>query len=368
MPDETLFKTALHDSHVSAGAAMGQDGGWEMPLHFGGALDEVQQARRHAAVFDISHVGRLRVRGDEALDLMERVCTADVVRQEDNTARYTLLCNDRGGIIDECLAVRLEDHWLLTTSPDCRVKVAEHLEEAADDFDVKVDDQTLKTTCICIAGPATEAILDELLPIRVAGMAPGEASSGTLMLARYVAMRTNYLGQWALEVIIPNLFAGKAWRFITEKAGEKALPPAGALARDVLRMEAGHCRYGHELNETIDPFTAGLGEAVDFSHPFVGREALEKIKEQTPSRRRVGLSLSPPEDASASEQIPGQGTTVRTAEGREVGTITSGTYSPALDRAVAMAYVASDCAQAGSGLVVDSEPPMEASVVDLPFC
>ena len=367
MTEGELPKTALHDRHVAREAKMGSDGGWEMPLSFSGAADEVQAVCSRAGAFDISHVGRIRIRGDEALDLVERVCTADVVRQEDDTARYTLLCNESGGIIDQCLAIRIEDWWLLTTSPINRVKVFEHLCARGEGLSVKVDDQTLKTSMVCVAGAQAEEMLDRALPISVAGMAPGQIKTGTLMFARYIAVRTVYMGLWALDVMLPNMFIGQAWRFITDKAGENAAPPAGAVARDVLRIQAGMCRYGHELNETIDPFMAGLGESVDFAHEFIGREALAALRDKAPSRRRVGLVLAPSVGQDAAGAIPACGTPVCRTDGGQIGTVTSGTFSPALDRVIAMAYVACESGGAGTEVLVGQDSSRVAELVSLPF-
>ena len=366
MTEGELLKTALYAKHVAREATMGPDGGWQMPLSFGAAVAEASAVCSRASVFDISHVGRIRIRGDEALDLVERVCTADVVHQEDDTARFSLLCNESGGIIDQCLAMRIEDWWLLTTSPINRAKVLEHVRAAGDGLSVKVDDQTAKTSMVCVAGAQAEAMLGRSLPISVAGLAPGQIKTGTLMFARYIAARTAYMGLWALDVMLPNIFAGQAWRFITDKAGEDAAPPAGATARDVLRIQAGRCRYGHELNETIDPFTAGLGGAVDFGHDFIGRSALEALSRKTPSRRRVGLVLAPAGGPDAPGTIPALGTTVCRSDGGQIGTVTSGTFSPVLDRTIAMAYVAGD-AEAGAEVLVGTEATRGAELVNLPF-
>ena len=367
MSEGELNQTALHGKHVAAGAKMGPDGGWEMPLSFRAAADEVRATTSRAGVFDVSNVGRIRIRGDEALDLVERVCTADVVRQEDDTARFTLLCNEAGGIIDQCLALRIDDWWLLTTSPVNRIKVLEHLRTIGDGLAVKIDDQTTKTSMICVAGAEAEGLLDRSLPIRVAGLAPGQLKAGTLMIARYIAIRTGYMGLWGLDVILPNMFAGQAWRFITDKAGANAAPPAGAAARDVLRIQAGHCRYGHELNETINPFLAGLGGAVDFKHDFIGRPALEEIADKAPPPKRVGLVLAPPADPSDPGTIPGLGTEVTRTDGGGIGTITSGTFSPAMDSVIAMAYLAGSGGEVGADVLVGQDDPRPAKVVSLPF-
>ena len=362
--DSGPLRTALFEKHVAMEATMGLDGGWEMPMAYAGAIDEVSRVRDSAGVLDISHVGRIRIRGDEALDLVERVCTADVVCQEDDTARYTLLCNESGGIIDQCMVLRLDNWWLVTTSPPCREKVLEHFQRSGEGMKVKVDDQTLKTSMICVAGPEAERILDSALPVRVAGMASGAVKVGSLMIAKYIAMRTDYLGQWALEVMLPNMFASKAWRFITDKAGagKNVVAPVGMAARDVLRIEAWRCRYGHELNETIDPFTAGLAAAVDFEHEFVGRAALAKLRDRTPARKRVGLVLE-----AGSTSIPAMGTVVSDDDGRELGAVTSGTFSASLDRPIAMAYLSTDAAELGARVKLQlASGAADAEIIALP--
>ena len=362
MAHDSPLKMALYDRHVKAGAEMVCDAGWLMPSRFGSVEDEVRQVRRSAGVFDLSHVGRIRIRGDEALEVVERACTADVIRQEDNTARVTLLCDESGRIIDQCLILRLEDYWLLTTSPDRRETVLAHLRAIADDLAATVDDQTPKTAMICVAGPAAEGILSDVLPVPVADLPTGAAKVGSLLIARYVAMRTAFLGQWALEVVLTKMMVSQAWRFITDKAGANAIAPVGLAAREILRIEAGRCRYGYELDETVDPITAGLGWAVDFEHDFLGRSVLEELRGHPPARRRVGLVLQ-----TAGAAAPRPGAPVTHTNGDPAGAVTSGTCSPSLDKTIAMAYVASEFAERGGELLVGVEHPQPAQIVALPF-
>jgi len=362
MAQDSPLKTALHDRHVAMDAEMVCGGGWLMPRRFRDVAEEVAEVRRRAGVFDISHVGRIRIRGDEALETVERACTADVIRQEDDTARVTLLCDEAGRIVDQCLIVRLEDYWLLTTSPSRRETVLAHLQAIADDLEATVDDQTPKTAMICVAGPAAEGILSEVLPVPVADLPVGAAKVGSLLIARYVALRTEYLGQWALEVVLTKMMVSQAWRFITDKVGVNAIPPAGLAARETLRIEAGQPGYGHELDETIDPFTAGLGWAVDFDHDFLGRGALEELRSRPPTRKRVGLILE-----AAGAAAPQPATAVTSAADAPAGVVTSGVHSPSLDKTVAMAYVAPDLARPGQQLLVAGEPPQPAQVAALPF-
>ena len=378
-----LLRSALHDRHVMLGAAMGEEGGWNVPLSYGSVIGEVQNVRTRAGVTDMSHAGRLRVRGASSVELLERLCTTDVAHMEDNTGTPTLLCNDRGGIIDQCHLLRLDGFWVLITSPIARTKVLEHLQANAAGLDVKVDDQTDKTTMISVTGPAAAKVLDAVLPEKASHLPTGTARTGSLLIAKYIVYISSDSGQWGMNVTVPNMAAGMAWDFITKKAGVNALPPVGLAARDVLRMEAGGLRYGHELNETIDPVTAGLEGLVCVGKTFIGSDAVAACRARGSARKLVGLQMVAQGGAScasghaegcncgageAARIIPRQGAAVWSAAGREVGAVTSGTYSPTLDKVIAMAYVSGDCAAAGTEVSVGKgtdRPP--AKVCELPF-
>lgn len=364
MADQELLKTAIHGKHAAAGASMGDEAGWQVPLSFTGAAAEVAQVRRQAGVFDVSHIARFRVRGNEALDLLERLCTADVAHQEDDTAMRTLICNESGCIMDECFLLRLGGEWLLTCSPPNRQKLWRHIEALAGGMDVKISDQTARTAQVAVAGPRAAACLDAVLPESAAALARGGLKMGSLVIARYIAMRTGYTGEWSLEVIVPNTVAGQAWRFITQKAGENCLPPIGMAARDILRIEAGLRRYARELNETIDPIMAGLEELVDFEHDFLGRQAVLQIAAKGVTRKLAGLAGQP----GRAGPVPRLGSTVSRPDGSEAGSVTSGTFSPTLDRTIAMAYLATDVTESGTELhVAAQDVTLPMRTTSLPF-
>jgi aminomethyltransferase len=282
-------RTPLYDKHLAAGAEMVVRDGWEMPLRYGEVAAECRRVHERAGVFDISHVGRIRIRGDGALDMLEHVCTHDVARQEDDWAACTLLLNQRGGIVDHGMLVRLEDYWLLTCSPSRRAPVLAHLKEQAERFGARVDDQTGGTTMVCLAGPAAAGALDAVLPERVSALPRGAGRLGSMMLARYIALRRGATSLWSLEVVLPNMFAGPAWGYITKKAGPNAVAPAGQAAWDVLRIEAGLPRFGCEIDEGVDPVTAGLEAALRPEGGYLGAEAVAAIRAAGTRLRRVGL-------------------------------------------------------------------------------
>ena len=356
-----LLRTPLYDAHVAAGARMVEFAGWSMPLLYTGILDEQARTRSDATIFDVSHMGRLRIRGDLAFKLLDRACTADVAVQEDNTTRYSLLCNEAGGVIDDVIVYRFPEEWLVVCNASNRQKVLAHLQAVneAGNFGAKIEDRTLATAMLAIQGPNAIEKLAKVLPFDVTGLAPKAVATGSYLVFSYTASRTGYTGEAGLEVILPALAAGKAWGFITsEKAG---VTPAGLGARDLLRLEAALPLYGHELNETIDPISAGLGRAVRERGGFVGAEAIARIRQVGPARRLVGLRLEGP-------RIARQGALVL-ADGLEVGVVSSGTFSPSCKAPIAMAFVDRRFADGGRELQVMIRPTegVKAQIVPRPF-
>jgi len=232
---DDMHKTPLHDAHLAAGAAMTQRDGWLVPEHYGDVDAEIDAARSRAAVFDASHLGRIRIRGDGALELLETHCTADVAHQEDDTALLTDIRDAAGQTIDTGFLIRLETFWVFTSSAAGREDVLAALSEAADGLGAKVDDQTFKTSMVTVVGPQAAGILDAFLPVKASSLSRGMVKQGSLMLARYIAARTGRAPLWSLEVTVPNMLVGQAWKFITQKAGDNALLPIGLAAVDALR-------------------------------------------------------------------------------------------------------------------------------------
>ena len=275
MGESQPFRTALHDAHLAGGAEMAEQAGWLVPVHYGDADAEAAALTARAGVFDSSRLGRIRIAGDGALDLLERACTADAARQEDDTALLTAICDEAGVIIDVCFIVRLESFWVITTNAAARPVVLEHLTNIAADVGAKVDDQTFKTSMITVAGPGAMEVLDPLLPHKASQLARRQVKTGSMLVARYIAMRTGSTGLWSMQVMLPNMLVRQAWRYITQKAGESCLPAIGTAAQDTLGRRAGVPGPADFAGK--DPITAGLSRLVDFDHDFLGRAALLAI-------------------------------------------------------------------------------------------
>lgn len=236
---DDMHKTSLYDAHVAGGATMIEHDGWLVPEHYGDVDAEVDAALSRAAVFDSSQLGRIRIRGDGALELLETHCTADVAHQEDNTALLTDIRDSAGETIDTGFLIRLETFWVFTSTPAGREGVLATLSESAAGLGAKVDDQTFKTSMITVVGPQAAGILDAFLPVKASSLPRGAVKQGSLMLARYIAARTGAIGLWSLEVTVPNMLVGQAWRYITKKAGDNSLLPIGQAAVDILRTKPG---------------------------------------------------------------------------------------------------------------------------------
>ncbi len=357
--DDTL-RTPLFDLHEAAGARLVEFAGWLMPMLYTTILAEHEATRTGATVFDVSHMGRLRVRGDYAFKLLDRACTADVRGQEDNTIRYGLLCNAAGGVIDDIMIIRLPDEWYVICNASNRRKVLAHLQQLNEDegFHADLTDRTIATAMLAVQGPKALDRLADILPGEALRLARHGVDAGVHMTVPYIASRCGYTGEDGLEVILPASAARQAWEYLTTAAG---VAPAGLGARDLLRLEAGLPLYGHELNETIDPITAGLGRAVRKRDGFMGHEAIAALRESGTPRTRVGLRLE-------THRIARQGAVV-TADAAEVGVVTSGTFSPSCTASIAMAFVDRAAAKVDTAVRVRlrADHDVDGRVVRLPF-
>ena len=363
-PSEALARSPLHAEHEALGASFTGFGGWEMPLRYENELAEHRAVRAAAGVFDLSHMGELRVEGPDAAAFCNTAFVGDLAGAAVGRAKYTLLVDERGGIIDDLIGYRLaDDRWLLVPNAANTPAVLAELRARAAGFDVELVDETAATGLVAVQGPRAEAIVAGLAADRavVEGMRYYRAAPATVAGIDVLLARTGYTGEDGFELYAPAERTAELWRALL--AADEALVPAGLAARDSLRIEAGMPLYCSELSRDIDPYQAGLGGVVSLTKPerFVGREALEAIADAGPSRRLVGL-------ASTGRRAPRKGYAVHDPGGREVGVVTSGQPSPTLGHPIAMAFVEPALAEPGTALEVDLRGKREAvEVVPLPF-
>ena len=362
----------FHEKH---GAKMVDFAGWRMPLHYGSITAEHRQCRQSGALFDVSHMGRVEVKGRHARKFCERVLTRRVSDMAVKTARYALVCNEAGGVMDDVLVYRFEDHFLLVVNAANRQKILDHLHRTAEaeSMTVRIHDATTETAMIAVQGPRVMEKIGSFSK-EIPTLKRYAFTTKNLMILKMHVSRTGYTGEDGVEIMMGAGMAGMAIKLLLKDAGEEGalVKPAGLGARDTLRLEAGMPLYGHELSEEVDPLSAGLGFGVslDKDQPvegqppvprFIGQDALEKIAADGPEKKLVGLLVD-------GKRTPRQGAAVLRG-GDPVGAVTSGCHSPTLDRPIAMAYVDADAAEGGTPLAVavGAEGEAAATVTPLPF-
>ena len=364
---QELRTTPFHTYHLDQGAKMVDFAGWEMPLHYGSIIDEHQQVRASGGLFDVSHMGRIRFKGKDACKLLDRLCTRQILGMSDGQIRYSLVCNEVGGCLDDVLIYREGDtNYLMVCNGANREKIWAHIEASRGDIVCKVKDETESTAMIALQGPKVMDLLSNFSS-EVSSMKRYRFTTKNLFVATILISRTGYTGEDGVEIILPKGFAQKAIDMMFKHVENKnAIKPTGLGARDSLRLEAGMPLYGHELDEETDPLSAGLGFAVKLekgvgdneAEPFIGQEALQYIAEHGSGKKLVGLQLE-------GRRSPRQGMPI-CQNGNVIGTVTSGCFSPTLGYPIAMAFVSSDF-QDDTVEVDFGKQQYPAKVVPLPF-
>ncbi|MYX25333.1 glycine cleavage system aminomethyltransferase GcvT [Streptomyces sp. SID8381] len=362
-----LRHTALDALHRSLGATMTDFAGWDMPLRYGSERDEHVAVRTRAGLFDLSHMGEIAVTGPQAAALLNYALVGDIASVGVGRARYTMICREDGGILDDLIVYRLaETEYLVVANASNAQVVLDALTERAAGFDAEVRDDRDAYALLAVQGPASPAILQSLTDADLAGLKYYAGLPGTVAGVPALIARTGYTGEDGFELFVAPADAEKLWQALTDAGADAGLIPCGLSCRDTLRLEAGMPLYGHELTTSLTPFDAGLGRVVKFGKEgdFVGREALRRAAEraaENPPRVLVGL-------VAEGRRVPRAGYPV-VAGGEVIGEVTSGAPSPTLGKPIAMAYVdAAHAAPGAEGVGVDirgSHEPYE--VVALPF-
>ncbi len=354
--------TPLRAQHQRSGARLVDFAGWELPVQFTGIQAEHRLVREQVGLFDVSHMGRLSLRGDGTEAFLDSLLPYDVQRLSPGRMAYTVMCNDSGGAIDDlavyCLAP--QDYLLVINASRATHDLSWIRDHATrtDAGDVTIVDRTPGEAMIAVQGPEAEALVAATIGPESKELGFFRCLTMTTEQGEWLVSRSGYTGEDGFEIICPAAAARDLWQQL-QRGGAR---PAGLAARDTLRLEAGLCLYGNELSEQITPLEAGLEWtlALDKETDFPGREALRLQRQKGVRRRLLGLRL-------LTRGIPrAQQSVVDGA--RPVGEITSGTHSPVLKQGIAMAYVDEAHADCGHRLqVVGRGGGLEAEVVELPF-
>jgi len=361
--DIAAHSSPLRERHVALGARMTSFGGWEMPLQYGGILEEHRAVRERAGLFDLSHMGELFVEGPEAGEALSAALVSEPRRLAVGKAQYSMICASNGGILDDLIVYRLGDErFLVVANAGNAPLVSDLLAQRIAPYRAILDDRSLATALCAVQGPRSVEIVAPLTDLDLAAIRYYGISEGVVAGIPALVARTGYTGEDGFEVFVDTERAGGLWDALWSSGLAHGLAAVGLGARDTLRLEAGMPLYGNDLDPSVNPFEANLGRVVrlDKVNEFVGREALRRIAENGPARLLVGLAMT-------GRGIARHGYPVFSGQ-RATGVVTSGTLSPTLGRAIALAYVAPGDAEPGTILEVEIRAVrVPAEVVPLPF-
>lgn len=359
-----MHQTALDSRHRALGARMIPFAGWEMPVQYGGLVEEHKAVRSAAGLFDLSHMGELYVTGPDAGKALDAAVVTTPSKLAVGKAHYSMIAAPDGGVIDDLIIYRLgEEEWLVVANASNAEVVAAALRERLVGFRAALDDASMRTSLVAIQGPLAAEILQPFVPVDLATIKYYSGTRTTACGVPALLARTGYTGEDGFELFVAWDDAGKVWDTLLEAGKSRGLVPAGLGARDTLRLEAGMPLYGQELDRQTTPFEAGLGRVVKFDKPgdFVGRAPLDAAR-NAPRKALVGLRITGRGIARTGYPV------YLPAAPDPCGIVTSGTSSPTLGTAIAMAYVPTS--QAAPGTVVEvgiRNQRASAEVVALPF-
>ncbi len=344
-----MKQTPLYDIHLELGAKIVHFAGWKMPLSYTGVTDEHRCVRTAAGLFDVSHMGRFELSGEGADALLSLMTPVALDRLPRGAAQYAMLLNDEGGIIDDIyLYKKGENDYLVIVNASNRLKVLRWIKKQRSENLPKIQDITEETALIALQGPKSWQILSQIIPSRKKEIPLRrfiEIDSPAAKDAKLLIARTGYTGEKGYEIVVPAQNAADIWQAIMTAGADFGIKAAGLGARDTLRLELGYPLYGHEMDEKTTPIEANLSRFVDFEKDFIGKEKLVAQQEKGFPRELVGFEL-------LDRGVPREGLLIY-SEQKEIGTVTSGNYSPSLRKGIGMAYIDRRYSEEGSELLID---------------
>jgi len=356
--------TPQHAAHVELGATMVDFAGWSMPLRYGSETTEHRAVRTAAGLFDLSHMGEIEVAGPAAAAALHHALVGDIAAMAVGGAKYTMICAEDGGMLDDLIVYRLAEHrYLVVANAANTAVVLPALRERAARFGAEVTDRGDEYALLAIQGPASAGVLARLTDTDLDLIRYYAAGLGTVAGHDCLLARTGYTGEDGFEIFCAAADAPAIWAAALAAGAGDGLVPAGLACRDTLRLEAGMPLYGHELTRELTPYAANLGRVVALREgsDFVGRAALAARAEVGEPRRLVGL-------LGSGRRPPRAGYPVCDEAGATIGTVTSGAFSPTLGQPIAMAYLDAEHAGPGGAVTIDLRGRAEpARVVPLPF-
>ncbi len=362
MSDAALKTVALNDVHQQLGAKMVPFAGYNMPVRYSSDLAEHHAVRRGVGIFDVSHMGEFRVRGPQALALIQRVCSNDAAKLAPGKAQYACLPNHSGGIVDDLLVYMLaEDDYFLVVNASNIDKdwawISQHNTDGAE-----LENVSDQLSLFAVQGPKAIAALQPLTDVDLSAIPYYSFVRGTFAgVPDVLISATGYTGAGGFELYLPNAHAAAVWNQIMAAGQPQGIQPIGLGARDTLRLEMGYCLYGNDIDDTTSPLEAGLGWVTKFTKDFTNSAALKAQKETGVTRKLVGFVMDGP-------GIPRGHYPLVDAAGHAIGDVTSGTQSPSLGRGIGLGYVSTEFATPGSAIFVQVRGKnLPATVSKLPL-
>mgnify|MGYP000606086843 FL=1 len=361
----SVKNTPFTEKHIALGAKMAPFAGYNMPISYTGINDEHAAVRKNAGVFDVSHMGEFMLKGEKALDLIQRVTSNDASRLKNGQAQYSCLPNATGGIVDDLLVYCVEENkvYMLVVNASNIEKdwnwISQHNTE-----NVEMHNISDKTCLLAIQGPNATKILQPLTDLDIINLKYYTFVKGVFAGVENVLISaTGYTGAGGVEIYFEDKdgAADKIWEAIFAAGGPQGLKPIGLGARDTLRLEMGFCLYGNDIDDTTSPIEAGLGWITKFTKDFTSKDIFAKQKAEGVSRKLVGFEM-------IDKGIPRHGYEINDADGNVLGVVTSGTQSPSLAKAIGMGYVRTDFAGIDSTIYIKvREKLLKARVSKIPF-
>ena len=354
--------TALTQKHISIGAKMVDFAGYNMPVSYSGLNDEHLTVRNSVGVFDVSHMGEFILKGEKALDLIQKVTSNDAATLFNGKAQYSCLPNGKGGIVDDLIVYKIDEITYMLVVNASNIEKDWNWISSHNSFGVEMKDISDRTSLLAIQGPKATATLQKLTDINLSEIPYYEFRKAKFNgVENVVISNTGYTGAGGFELYFDNEHAEKMWDDIFSAGNEFGIKPIGLGARDTLRLEMGFCLYGNEINDSTPPLEAGLGWITKFTKEFIDKEVMLKLKETGLQNKLVGFEM-------IDRGIPRHDYEICDVLGNVIGKVTSGTQSPSLNKAIGMGYVTTANSKADSEIYIKiRDKAIKAKVVKVPF-
>lgn len=357
-----MKEIALTNKHISLGAKMVPFAGYNMPVQYEGINAEHATVRQGVGVFDVSHMGEFILKGENALDLIQRVTSNDASKLYDGKIQYSCLPNEDGGIVDDLLVYRIDEKTYMLVVNASNIEKDWNWIQKYNTQNVEMHNISDKTSLLAVQGPKAAEALQSLTEVDLASMEYYTFAKGKFAgVDNVLISATGYTGAGGFEIYFENEHADKIWDAVFEAGASLGIKPIGLGARDTLRLEMGFCLYGNDIDDTTSPIEAGLGWITKFTKNFTNSEALKAQKEAGVKSKLVGFEM-------IDRGIPRHDYEIVDAEGNNIGRVTSGTQSPSLQKAIGMGYVTKAFAKEGTEIYISiRNNKVKAKVVKFPF-